>query len=160
MVLGEIRAFDALQVVPGHPNLAVLAAGPPVPNPSELLGSSRAAETISALSATADLVLIDSPPILPVSDALVVSGITDGTILVAGSGSTTRRSIRQALELLRQVDAPLIGTVLNNAEPVSSVGIRELRHARASSNGSVGNGSSPLLTSLPRTTTLGNRLST
>ncbi len=138
VVLGEVEAFDALQVVAGHPNLAVLPAGPPAPNPSELLGSSRAREAISALAATADLVLIDCPPVLPVSDALVVSGIADATILVASAGSTTRRSIRRALELLRQVDAPLVGTVLNNAEPLSNTGYAP--YANASTNGHSPNG--------------------
>jgi len=133
VVLGEVQAFDALQVVAGHPNLAVLPAGPPAPNPSELLGSSRAREAISAIAATADLVLIDCPPVLPVSDALVVSGIADATILVASAGSTTRRSIRRALELLNQVDAPLVGTVLNNAEPLSNTGYAP--YANASTNG-------------------------
>ena len=122
VVLGDVRAFDALQVVSGHPNLAVLAAGPLAPNPSELLGSARAQDAISALADTADLVLIDSPPVLPVSDALVISGFVDATILVASAGSSTRRSIRRALELLRQLDAPVVGTVLNNAEPDSRSG--------------------------------------
>jgi len=133
VLLGEVQAFDALQVVAGHPNLAVLPAGPPAPNPSELLGSSRAKEAISALAVTADLVLIDCPPVLPVSDALIVSAMIDATILVASAGSTTRRSIRQALELLHQVDAPLVGTVLNNAEPMSNTGYAP--YAAVSSNG-------------------------
>jgi succinoglycan biosynthesis transport protein ExoP len=133
VLLGEVQAFDALQVVAGHPNLAVLPAGPPAPNPSELLGSSRAREAISALAVTADLVLIDCPPVLPVSDALIVSAIADATIVVASAGSTTRRSIRRALELLHQVDAPLVGTVLNNAEPLSHTGYAP--YATVSTNG-------------------------
>jgi len=133
VLLGEVQAFDALQVVAGHPNLAVLPAGPPAPNPSELLGSSRAREAISALAVTADLVLVDCPPVLPVSDALIVSGMTDATILIASAGSTTRRSIRRAMELLNQVDAPLVGTVLNNAEPLSHTGYAP--YAAVSSNG-------------------------
>ena len=146
VVLGDIRAFDALQVVPGHPNLAVLAAGPVAPNPSELLGSARAEAAIAALASTADLVLIDSPPVLPVSDALVISGFVDATILVASAGSTTRRSIRRALELLRQLDAPVVGTVLNNAEPDSKLGYSSYPTAKpeVSTNGANGtNGSRP-----------------
>jgi succinoglycan biosynthesis transport protein ExoP len=133
---GEVSAFDALQVIADHPNLAVLSAGPATTNPSELLGSERAREAIAALATTADLVLIDCPPVLPVSDALIVSGMTDGTILVASAGSTTRRSLQRALELLHQVDAPVVGTVLNHSEPLSSTGYAS--YPNASSNGTNG----------------------
>jgi Mrp family chromosome partitioning ATPase len=63
-------------------------------------------------------VLVDTPPILPVSDALIVSGWVDATIVVARAKVSSRRSMRRAIEILRQVDAPVVGTVLNGADAV------------------------------------------
>ena len=75
---------------PGEPNLSVLSAGPPPPNPSELLSSGRAADTITSIeksTASGGLVLVDSPPVLAVGDALIVSGMVDATLLVASADS-------------------------------------------------------------------------
>lgn len=116
LLLGEASLVDALQPVPEERNLAVLSAGPPPPNPSELLSTGRAREVITSIEKSADLVLIDSPPVLPVSDALIVSGMVDATLLVASVKSSSRRELHRAIEILRQLDAPLIGTVLNNLE--------------------------------------------
>jgi Mrp family chromosome partitioning ATPase len=57
--------------------------------------------------------MIDSPPILPVTDGLVLSGMVDAVLVVASAGSSTKRGVKRASELLRQVDAPLIGAILN-----------------------------------------------
>jgi polysaccharide biosynthesis transport protein len=141
VLLGEMPVMTALQVVDGEPNLAVLSSGPLAPNPSELLGSSRAQKAIITLAEEADLVLIDSPPVLPVTDALIVSGIANATIIVASAGSTTRRSMARALDLLHQVDAPLVGSVLNNAEPLSATGYAPYSTNGTGANGTNGNGS-------------------
>lgn len=119
VLLGERPVFAALQKVRDEPNIRILAAGPLPPNPSELLSTERAGEVLSALQGEADIVLIDSPPILPVTDAAVLTRLVDATLLVVTVGSTTRRQVTQALEILGQVDAPLLGTILNN---VSSEG--------------------------------------
>ena len=116
LLLGEASLVDALQPVPGEPNLTLLSAGPPPPNPSELLSSARAREIITSIEKTADLVLVDSPPLLPVSDGLVISGIVDGTLLVVSMKLSSRRELDRSLQILAQVDAPVIGTILNNAE--------------------------------------------
>jgi capsular exopolysaccharide synthesis family protein len=118
LLLGDASAEESLQRVPEVPNLLVLSAGPEPPNPSELLSGGRAREVISSLEQTADLVLVDTPPILPVSDALIVSGWVDATIVVARAKVSSRRSMRRAIEILRQVDAPVVGTVLNGADAV------------------------------------------
>jgi Mrp family chromosome partitioning ATPase len=60
-------------------------------------------------------VLVDTPPVLPVTDALVVAGWVDATLLVVSAGKTTRKGLGRTVELMRQVDAPLLGTVLNGA---------------------------------------------
>jgi capsular exopolysaccharide synthesis family protein len=120
VLLGQMPAFAALQPVAGEPNLSILASGPLPSNPSELLSTDRAAEVLAALRGEADIVLIDSPPLLPVTDAAVLTRLVDGTVLVVTVGSTTRKQISQALEVLGQVDAPLIGTVLNNVSAEGS----------------------------------------
>jgi succinoglycan biosynthesis transport protein ExoP len=114
ILLGETPLSDAIQDVAadGLP-LRLVASGPLPPNPAELLSSNRAASVIEALHERCDLLLIDSPPVVPVTDALVVAGLVDGVLLVGDSGSTTKRSLARAVELLRQVDAPLVGAVLN-----------------------------------------------
>jgi capsular exopolysaccharide synthesis family protein len=91
-----------------------VASGPLAPNPAELLASKRAVAVIEELDSQCDLLLIDSPPVLPVTDAQVISGLVDGVLLVGSAGTSTKRDVKRAVELLHQVDAPLIGSVLNN----------------------------------------------
>jgi non-specific protein-tyrosine kinase len=122
VVLGELPASLALQDVKGVPNLKVMASGPPPPNPSELLASHRAAEVFTVLAGEADIVLVDCPPVLPVTDAAVLSRIMDGTLLVVTAGSTTRKQATRAMQVLNQVDAPVLGTVLNGVTSEGSYG--------------------------------------
>lgn len=115
VLLGEVPLSSALQPVPDVSRLWVLASGPLPPNPSELLSSARATEVLNGLQASADTVLVDCPPVLPVTDAAVLSGKVDGTLLVVTAGDTTRKQVARTVEILRQVNAPLVGAVLNNA---------------------------------------------
>ncbi len=117
VLLGETPFSTALQAVKGEGDCALLAAGPSPPNPSELLSSRRTEEVITMLKNECDVVLIDTPPVLPVTDALVVSRLVDATIVVATAGRTTRKELHRAIEMLHQVSAPLVGTVLNGVEP-------------------------------------------
>ncbi len=95
--------------------LRVLTAGPPPPNPAELLGSRRMKETLAALLKKADVLLFDAPPVLAVTDALVLAVRTDGVLLVVKAGGTTREHVQQAKERLERVNARIVGAVLNNA---------------------------------------------
>jgi capsular exopolysaccharide synthesis family protein len=113
VLLGDTPLSAAMQQVPGEQRLLLLSSGPLPPNPSELLSSKRTTELLAALQANCDVVLIDSPPVLPVTDAAVLAGRVDATLLVATARTTTLRELTRAAEILRQVDAPLIGTVLN-----------------------------------------------
>lgn len=115
-ILGEHSVAEALQEVPDVPRLAVLASGPPPPNPSELLSTRSTQNMLANLAEYADYVLIDSPPLLPVADSVVVARYVDATVLVTTVDSTTKRGLRRSLELLDQIDAPLIGVVLNGLE--------------------------------------------
>ena len=122
VLLGKMSLPAALQTVVGQQRVSLLASGPLPPNPSELLASQRTAEVLSLLQAEFDVVLIDSPPVLPVTDALVISSMVDATLVVAVAGGTTRKEIARTVELLRQVDAPLIGSVLNGVRSDGSYG--------------------------------------
>lgn len=113
VLLGEVTIEQAMQKIPEVPYLRFLASGPVPPNPSELLAGRRAGELFETLKAAADIVVVDTPPVLPVSDALVVSDLMDAVIMVVTAGSTKRSEARRSFELLSQVEAPIVGTVMN-----------------------------------------------
>jgi len=122
VVVGDTSLADAVQRVPNEPRLAVLPSGPPPPNPSELLTTKRASDILTALGEEADYVIVDCPPLLPVTDAIIVAGLVDATILVVTANSTTKRQAASAVELLRQIDAPMVGSVLNGARGGAAYG--------------------------------------
>jgi capsular exopolysaccharide synthesis family protein len=111
VLMGDAPLADALRRY--DTGVLILPAGSPPPNPSELLSSNKAAAVIRALTEEFDIVLVDSTPVLPVTDALVVSRFVDATIVVADSRSTTRKAVTRTLQMLAQVNAPVIGVVLN-----------------------------------------------
>ncbi len=111
VLLEEATLSEALRRTSS--GLYLLPAGTRPPNPSELLGSDRAQQVIAALAEEFDLVLLDSTPVLPVTDAIVVSRLADSTLVVAQARQTRRHHVSQTLALLRQVDAPVLGFVLN-----------------------------------------------
>ena len=113
VLLGLEPLKDVVQQVPGIPNLKLVASGPVPTNPSELLVSERASNVITVLQTQCDLLLIDCPPVLPVTDAVAMSQRVQGTIVVVSGSETSRRELRRTVELLRQVNAPLLGTVVN-----------------------------------------------
>ena len=104
-----------LQPISDH--LTVLASGPIPPNPSELLSSKQMRAVIDELRGRFDYVVVDSSPVLAVSDALAISKHVDGAILVARSGHTAAAPLNQALSTLAQVSAPVVGIVLNRVAP-------------------------------------------
>jgi polysaccharide biosynthesis transport protein len=114
VLIGDVTLPQAIQSAANVPNLSVLPAGYPPPNPSELLSGERARRLMDVLGQTYDVVVIDCPPVLPVTDALVLARMVDITLLVSSANKTSKRSLSRAVELLRQVDAPLVGTVLNS----------------------------------------------
>jgi capsular exopolysaccharide synthesis family protein len=97
----------------GFDNLSVLASGPLPPNPSELLSSPRMRDLVEALRRETDMVVVDSPPALVVTDATLLSALADGTILVAESGHTRSAALRQAVDGLSRATDRLLGVVLN-----------------------------------------------
>nr|WP_307715200.1 polysaccharide biosynthesis tyrosine autokinase [Williamsia muralis] len=94
--------------------LQILASGPQPPNPAELLGSKKAGQGIENLSAMFDYVIIDSPPLLPVTDAAVLAQWADGVVLVARANQSRIPDIAASIEQLEAVQAKLIGVVLTD----------------------------------------------
>jgi capsular exopolysaccharide synthesis family protein len=97
-------------------NLFLLPSGATTPNPSELLGSARFSFLISILRKRFDLLVIDSPPILPASDALLLAPNSDGVLFVTKSGLLNRDMVIKGIESLRQINANLIGVALNSVD--------------------------------------------
>jgi capsular exopolysaccharide synthesis family protein len=113
VLLGQRLLQEALQQVDGYQDLWVLGAGPIPPNPAELLSGSKTREIFAVLKENFDLVLVDTPPALPVTDAMVLSKYADGTLLVVAAGQTRRTELQRAAEKLAQVNAPVVGIVFN-----------------------------------------------
>jgi Mrp family chromosome partitioning ATPase len=99
--------------------LHVLPGGPTPPNPSEVLGSRRMSALMSMLKDSFDyeVLIIDSPPVTSVSDALILSAFADGVIMTVRSGSINRAIIHKAVDQFRQINAPILGFVLNCMHP-------------------------------------------
>ena len=98
------------------PNLYVLTSGPVAPNPSELLASQNMVDILEELKQHFDYVLVDTPPVMPVTDAAVVSAKVDGTILVIASGAVSPSIAVEAKTRLEQAGAHLLGVVLNKVD--------------------------------------------
>jgi capsular exopolysaccharide synthesis family protein len=122
VLLGQQTLEQALQQVPGYECLWVLGAGPVPPNPAELLDGPRAREIFAALRENFDLVLVDSPPVLPVTDAMVLSKYADRTLLVVAAGQTKRAELQRAAERFSQANAEVVGIVLNEVTRQSAYG--------------------------------------
>ncbi|MGO1174266.1 MAG: polysaccharide biosynthesis tyrosine autokinase, partial [Actinomycetaceae bacterium] len=101
-------------------SLDVLPTGQIPPNPSELLGSTAMKELLDEATSRYDAVLLDSPPILPVTDATVLSGLTGGTLVVAGAGQIHRGQLADSLESLQAVETRVLGVVLNRVSRAGS----------------------------------------
>jgi succinoglycan biosynthesis transport protein ExoP len=95
------------------PNLSILPAGPIPPNPAELLHSDRFKTFLARLAERYDRVILDSPPVVAVTDAAILSTLVDSTVLIVKAFSTTKEVCRQALRLLGDVGAKTAGTILN-----------------------------------------------
>ncbi len=94
-------------------NLMLLPAGPLPPNPTELLASQRMADALEELGRLADVVVMDTVPVLPLADSLVLAPKVDGVVLVMEAGKTRQAAARQAAESLAHAGANLVGAVLN-----------------------------------------------
>ena len=94
-------------------NLDIIPSGKVPPNPSEMLGSRQMRELIAALAASYDAVIIDSAPVLPVTDSVALASSVQAVVLVAQSGRSSNKQVSDSIAQLRRVQAPLVGFVLN-----------------------------------------------
>lgn len=113
-VLAGSDSFEKVAIIsPILPNLTILPAGPTPPQPSEMLGSQLMRDLVAQWSQDFDHVIIDSPPVLSVTDAVLLSSVADAVILVIRSGQTTKEALRRSRNLLAQVNARVLGIVMN-----------------------------------------------
>jgi succinoglycan biosynthesis transport protein ExoP len=127
----EVPLSGALQRA-GDLDLWLLSAGPLPPNPSELLAARRTGELLHALASEFDVVLLDCPPVLPVTDATALSVWVEATVLLASAGITRRDDLQRTVEVLLQAEAPLVGTVLNRVTPATGYGYSYAYNKQAS----------------------------
>jgi succinoglycan biosynthesis transport protein ExoP len=113
---GQVAGEDVI-VHAGVPCLDLLGSGARPPNPAEMAGSKRMRELLTTAKSRYDFVLIDTPPVLPVADTLMLSSAVDGVLMVSRSGKTTRRNLREAHRRLASVQASMVGIVLNDGDP-------------------------------------------
>ncbi|MGW0594309.1 polysaccharide biosynthesis tyrosine autokinase [Streptosporangium sp. NPDC002607] len=112
VLIDRARLNEVIQVW-GEAGLSVLPSGQIPPNPSELLGSGGMREVLAQLTGAYDMVIIDAPPLLPITDAAAIAALCDGALLVARYGRTRREHMARASELLASINARVVGTVLN-----------------------------------------------
>ncbi len=120
VLAGQVDVNEVLQPW-GRGGLTVLPSGSIPPNPSELLGSRTMTELLESMAKRFDMVLIDTPPLLPVTDAAVLAARADGALLVVRHGRTSKNQVALATNALARVDSRLLGCVLNMV-PVRSGG--------------------------------------
>ncbi len=116
VMLGDFEVEDVLHT-PGLDNLTIVTSGTTPPNPAEILRSGRFKEFLGTISEQYDIVLIDSPPVLPVADATEISSLVDGVLLVYTVGKIGRSILKRAKVSLDNVEANVTGVVLNNVKP-------------------------------------------
>ncbi|MCU1396222.1 MAG: chromosome partitioning protein [Ilumatobacteraceae bacterium] len=122
VLLGEsLNDSIQLEVAPG---LDLLPAGSVPANPSEMLGGRRMRELLDQLTALYDYVILDSAPLLPVTDSLVLSGLVDALVLVVRSGRDTTKQLTAAVSSLKMAGAPVVGTIFNGAGADNSYGYK------------------------------------
>jgi len=120
VLLEQADIRDALQRIDGGP-LAILTSGQLPPNPAELLASRHMEELVQSLRASADVVLVDCPPLLPVSDPMVAARFADGVLLTVSAGANTIDQVQAAKVMCEKAGVALVGAILNG----TSVGERQ-----------------------------------
>jgi succinoglycan biosynthesis transport protein ExoP len=121
LIVGD-RDYDEVIKKTDIPNLDILPCGPLPPNPAELLMTSRFETVLAELQGRYDLVILDSPPLQVVTDAVVLSKLCDGAILVIHANKTLRDDIQRAERQIRAVGGKIFGIILNAIEPDKSSG--------------------------------------
>ena len=119
LLVGQCNGNEALQKSGLLPNLWVMTAGDIPPNPAELLGSDNMAVTLKAVSEVFDVIIVDLPPVTAVSDAVIVSKLVDGMVVVVRQEYCDRAAVEEAVRQLRFVEAKILGFVMTGADTQS-----------------------------------------
>lgn len=115
-LVGEVE-LDKIIRDTGIPNLSVIPSGPVPPNPAELVGSKMMKEFVDWAKKEYDMVLVDAPPIVAVTDAAILSTLVDGVLLTVASGDVHKELAQHAKSLLEKANANILGVVLNRINP-------------------------------------------
>jgi capsular exopolysaccharide synthesis family protein len=119
ILTGRASTTDAIQSVPGIPNLAVITSGPIPPSPPLILGSENMSALIATLSSGYDFVVIDTPPLLGLGDASIIAQFAQAIVLVVSFDNLNRAQVLRARKTLAQVGRAITGVALNFADPES-----------------------------------------
>ncbi len=115
LILGDAEIDDVIKTT-DIPNLFVLACGPQPPNPAELLLTNRFKVVLRELASRFDRILLDSPPVLAVTDAVVLSRLSDGVMLIAQAGKTQLEDVSMAARQFKDVEATILGVIMNDMD--------------------------------------------
>ena len=113
---GELPIDTVLQTPKDFPNLHMLASGGPTRFPSKYLRVEPIAELLQQMEDQYDVIIVDSPPLIPVSDPLTLASVVDGLVLVVMAGKTPRQVLKRAMALLGDFRSRLLGVIVNNYE--------------------------------------------
>ena len=149
VLIGRATLDDVVQPW-GNGKLHVLPSGQIPPNPSELLGSKAMAQVLTQLAAKYDVVLIDTPPLLPVTDAAILARLTSGALVVVSADKLHRNQLRESLGSLETVGARILGIVLNRVARKPSDAYTYYDYTPDGSEST--NGSNPARRGVPTTT--------
>lgn len=112
VLAGNSEVMDSIQET-GYERLSLLPSGPVLANPSELIDSQTMCELLEQLKLQYDVILIDTPSVLEVSDTVLISALCDGVIMVAAAGKVKKDHLKKAREQLDHVNARMLGIVMN-----------------------------------------------
>jgi len=124
---GYNRLEEILVKTP-HENLCAIFSGPVPPNPAELLDSGEMSSLLTSLADSYDYIIIDMPPVNVVSDALILSKLVSGTIIVVRQGYSTHDELKKTIESFKLADSKLLGFVLNDARENDILGYKKYRY--------------------------------
>lgn len=111
----ELDVLDSIQYSK-ESNLYLLSSGPIPPNPSELLASNKMRDLVEKLKDIFDYIIVDTPPVLAVTDAQIVADLVDGAIFVIREGVAEKQAVKKSIELLEITGVNIIGTIFNGAD--------------------------------------------
>jgi capsular exopolysaccharide synthesis family protein len=113
LLAGEKKLEECVNTIIGLPYFYVLTSGPIPPNPAELLGSNKMKNLFEEFKENFDMIFIDTPPVLAVTDAQVLANLCDGVVFVAAYGEADKNSVVRAKELIDKVGAKILGVIIN-----------------------------------------------